>query len=198
MKECSKCKRQLDKSRFSKSDRYLDGLVSSCKDCHRATRMKTLSDHPLCFRCKEVPHLATTAYCLVCSRLMKGRTAVPKQPHDPANTDLCCMCKVQYRRPYHNYCYECGRIKAKQYRDSKKGQPVPDERRRKKSARHYINTLFKRGKIKRRPCEVCGEPSQHFHHLDYNDRTTNVQHLCFTCHVQAERLKRKVDNAGQT
>jgi hypothetical protein len=51
------------------------------------------------------------------------------------------------------------------------------------NARHYIWSLVRDGKVQRIPCELCGAKMKHFHHLDYEDKTTNVLQLCFQCHV---------------
>ena len=191
MKHCSKCQQYLDNSNFVKSDRYLDGLYPSCKECRKKTKLKTLADHPLCCRCKLKPHISYEPYCLECWRTIRGRLK-PIRVVDRTNKEWCSRCKQLPRLPYHNYCAACKNASHMEWSERQKVKPVPDEKRRKRSARHYINTLYKRGKIKRQPCEKCGAPSLNFHHLDYEDRTTNVQHLCFKCHVQAEREKRNL------
>lgn len=192
MKECSKCHRQLDENQFVKSPRYSDGLYPSCKECRKKTREKSLLDNPNCARCGQRPHIEGVAYCDECNCHMKGRPLIRSRVVDRSNKEWCCRCKERPRLPYHNYCQICKIASTMKWLSKFRTIRQPDERRRKQSARHYINTLFKRGKIKRDPCEICGRPSQHFHHLDYNDRTTNVQHLCFSCHVQAERIKRNL------
>jgi hypothetical protein len=63
--------------------------------------------------------------------------------------------------------------------------------RRKANARAYATGLLAHGKIKRGPCLRCGIQSETFHHLDYEDRTTNFQHLCWPCHLIAERKIRE-------
>ena len=192
MKECTKCRRLLDESCFVKSDRYLCGLYPSCKECRKATRLKTHAANPNCARCRVKPHLPNRAYCYECDRIKKNRAVVPKFRRDPSNKEYCSKCKQLPKLPYHAYCQMCQRDSRNNWQQKKRGLKVPNDIRRKKSARHYINTLLRRKKIKRKPCEVCGAPSQHFHHLDYKNRTTNVQHLCFKCHVEAERQKRRL------
>lgn len=129
-----------------------------------------------------------------CHRAKKGRPVVPLRVYDPNNKEWCSKCRQMPRLPYHNYCHFCKKESTERWAAAQKPKIKPTEKQRKTTARRYINGLFKRGKIKRKPCELCGRPSQHFHHLDYNDRTTNVQHLCFGCHVQAERVKRNLTN----
>lgn len=196
MKTCSKCQRQLDESNFVKSPRYLDGRYPSCKECKKKAKIKTLLDHPTCSRCKKNPHLRYTNYCLRCWREIRQRPVVPLRSYDPKNKEWCCKCKQRPRQEYHNYCRLCQNESQRKWQQAQKLKNIPDEKRRKKTARHYVNTLFKRGKIKRQPCERCGAQSQHFHHLDYKDRTTNIQHLCLPCHVEAEREKRNLTNVS--
>ena len=181
----------MPETQFVKSERYSDGLYPSCKSCRRSARITTLSQHPLCYRCGIVPHQASNGYCYECDRLMKGREKPAKYRRDSKNKTMCCRCKVNPRQEYHGYCRPCANISVRISLARRRHIRPPDEHRRKASARHYINTLLRRGKIKRKPCKYCGAPSKHFHHLDYNDRTTNIEHVCHKCHVSLERDKRK-------
>jgi hypothetical protein len=192
MKRCSKCLHNLDHSRFVKSPRYSDGFYPSCKACRKQARLKTLMDNPICSICGTFRHLKYSPYCSECNRVAKGRPAIPSRVVDRNNKVMCSRCRVHFRLEYHGYCQECKNASTRKWTAKFRTIRVPDEKRRKRSARHYINTLFKRGKVRRQPCEVCGQPSQHFHHLDYKDRTKNVQHLCLKCHIEAEREKRRL------
>lgn len=191
LKTCSKCKRELLLERFVKSDRYSDGLYPLCKDCRKAIRLAGLKKYPMCSKCGKYPHTSNHRHCFACQREGRWQRPLVKFRRDHFNKTLCSDCKSAPRLEYHNYCSGCMNKAVRAWR-KRQNPPRPfSEERRKASARHYINTLFKRGKIKRKPCEVCGKPSDHFHHLDYKDRTTNVQHLCHQHHVEAERAKRK-------
>jgi hypothetical protein len=197
MKQCTKCKLWLTEDRYVKSDRYVCGLYPSCKDCRKKTTLKTLADHPLCCRCKLVPHARNMGYCLDCDRLRKGKTIERSRSYNRDNKTMCSKCLKNPRLTYHNYCKECKNESVSKWirKNSPRLKSRPfDPRRRKKSARHYINSLYKRGKVKRKPCEICndGTPSVNFHHLDYHDRTTNVMHVCLKHHVELERQKRNL------
>lgn len=194
MKCCSKCQVEQPESSFVKSPRYLDGLYPLCKTCRKEILMKALENNPLCRLCGIKPHVSYAAYCVECNRAKKGRPVVPTRIVDRTNKEWCSRCRQMPRLPYHNYCHFCKKESTERWTAAQKPKIKPTEKHRKYIARRYINGLFRRGKIKRNPCEMCGRPSQHFHHLDYNDRTTNVQHLCFGCHVQAERIKRNLTN----
>lgn len=59
--------------------------------------------------------------------------------------------------------------------------------------RRYIHTQLQRGKFKRKPCEVCGEPATEFHHLNYERMTLDVRHLCHKHHMEEElKIKRRL------
>lgn len=191
MKVCSKCQRQLPETQFVKSGRYLDGLYPSCKECRKKVWQRLIDSTPLCCRCKVRPHCKTHQYCYECQREVRGDPPIPRFRRDVTNKTMCSKCKKLPRLPYSNYCRECLNISVRAFRKRHSNRPLPTDKRRKATARHYINGLLKHKKIKRKPCEVCGKPSQHFHHLDYHDRTTNVMHVCHPCHVQLEREKRR-------
>jgi len=64
------------------------------------------------------------------------------------------------------------------------------EQKKKAIVRQYVNNRIRRGKIGRKPCEVCGKTPTQTHHLDYLPRTLNIQWLCAEHHILAERAKR--------
>lgn len=189
---CSKCRSTLEESQFVKSERYSDGCYPSCKQCQTEAKLKTFRTYPLCFLCGVKPHLEGRGYCYECDRIKKGRPIVPKFRRDPSNKTLCSRCKINPRSEYHRYCRSCQDKSFKEWRERTKKIRLPSEKRRKLSARFYVNGLLKRGKIKRQPCKYCGAPGTNFHHLDYKDRTRNIEHVCFPCHVRLEREKRKM------
>lgn len=54
----------------------------------------------------------------------------------------------------------------------------------KAKARGLIKYAVRTGKIKRKPCEVCGREKSHAHHTDYS-RPLDVRWLCATHHAMA-------------
>ena len=190
VKTCSKCKKDLPRDRFVKSNRYHDGLYPSCKDCRKEALLKTLEEHPLCSKCKSQPHGKGRAWCDDCE--LKARGLPPRKFKRDLTNKLCSFCKVQPRAKGKNYCKDCANAYMKGWRDSRGGSwsCLTKEQRRKATARRYVYTQLQRGKIKREPCAKCGNPQTEFHHLDYNDRTMNVMHLCRPCHEEAERIKK--------
>ena len=59
------------------------------------------------------------------------------------------------------------------------------------SARSYVHVYLKRGKLERKPCEVCGALEVEGHHPDYT-KPLDVVWLCHRHHLEAEgREQRK-------
>ncbi len=54
-------------------------------------------------------------------------------------------------------------------------------------ARDRFKYAVESGKIKRLPCEVCGDVKSHGHHIDYS-QPLNVRWLCHKHHKEAHRL----------
>lgn len=69
------------------------------------------------------------------------------------------------------------------YEITKKYRSSP-ENRIKRNARRRIEYLLSVGKIKRKPCEKCGDIPVHAHHEDYSKRD-EVVWLCYQHHMEA-------------
>lgn len=54
----------------------------------------------------------------------------------------------------------------------------------KKNARSMIRKRIWRGKLSRKPCEICGDPKSHAHHHDYA-KPLEVRWLCAQHHKEA-------------
>jgi len=90
---------------------------------------------------------------------------------------------------YHRYCRECKNASTRKYLRQLK--PTL-QALSKKTTRHYINTLIKRGKIKRLPCAYCGSIPSEFHHWHYEPRSTSGEFLCTLHHRIAHDVLKKV------
>jgi ribosomal protein S27AE len=55
------------------------------------------------------------------------------------------------------------------------------QQRLKANARAHANTAVRRGTLKRKPCEVCGDADSVKHHDDYS-KPLEVRWLCRKCH----------------
>ena len=196
MKVCSKCKRQLPEVCFVNSPRHSGGLYPSCNTCRNEVRKRWVEKQEVCTRCKSAPRMKSFPWCQACRRAYQGKPPTPKFKRRPNTSDpnFCSRCGIRPPRDYNAWCQPCSTEHNRQWRRSKAAAVMEarPERKRKKTARHYINTLFKRGKFSRGPCYLCGEPSLHFHHLSYEDRSRNVIDLCHSCHVLVHRALRKL------
>lgn len=77
------------------------------------------------------------------------------------------------------YCLECH---ARYMREWRRYHPLTAEARKHSNCRAYARVYLKRGKIKRRPCEVCGARETEMHHTDY-DKPLVINWLCRECHL---------------
>lgn len=188
MKTCSKCQVEQPETEFVKSPRYKDGLYPSCKTCRRKSFESGLASNPMCRRCNKVPHTQTHVYCYECHRIMRGQKPEAKFRRDSDNKTMCCRCKSKPRSQHHFYCSDCLREYNRNW--LKQPGPIQVEARRKIKVRQVVQKRAKRGKLKRKPCEICGSTKSQFHHLDYKDRTTNVQHVCYPCHLRLHGHKK--------
>jgi hypothetical protein len=58
------------------------------------------------------------------------------------------------------------------------------------SARKAVNYAVASGKLKRLPCELCGNPKSEGHHESYEqEQWLNVRWLCRKHHVEAHKIK---------
>ena len=143
-----------------------------------------------CTKCNQNVSLSYHQYCYDCLRISRGQKTKPKFRRDGLNKTMCSRCKERPRLPYHGYCQKCKNKSTKAWAMRLGGwwSALSTEQKRKATVRSYIGLKARRGQIERRPCVVCGKPSE-FHHLDYKDRTLNVAHLCHKHHVEEERRK---------
>lgn len=90
------------------------------------------------------------------------------------------------------------RIYHKNWRDKNPDKIRQDTRRKralypeKNRARDLLNKATSRGKIKRQPCEVCGETNVDGHHDDYS-KPLEVRWLCKQHHHEEHRKLRRED-----
>lgn len=187
MKTCSKCKRELDESRFWKHTNKA-GIYPSCKECEKRKSVEAMASDPMCVRCKTVPHTPKSYYCTDCSRAVQKK---PSRKWISRRTGLewCKVCESKPRLSYHHYCRECKREydnkrRAKKWRDRYNTRP----KLQRATARGYATGLLQRGKIKRKPCVFCGAPGVAFHHYDYLPKTRNFEDVCRACHDDAHRF----------
>jgi len=92
----------------------------------------------------------------------------------------CPRCQRRKVRVGQGYCRPCHAAYSRAWR---KGRPLVGEARRRAIARAYAGVYLRRGKLLRRPCEVCGTSERvEMHHDDYGQPLL-VRWLCRTHHL---------------
>ncbi len=72
---------------------------------------------------------------------------------------------------------QCATCRADGVRRYRALVPLTDEERRRSNARAYAKVYVRRGKLTKKPCEVCGDPNVEIHIEDY-DKPLEVRWLC--------------------
>lgn len=80
-----------------------------------------------------------------------------------------CKCG-QPRRPNQRNCYDC-------HARSTRNRVLSPEALKRCNARHYVKTYVRRGKVRKLPCLICGNPDVESHHEDYT-KPLEVVWLC--------------------
>ena len=77
-------------------------------------------------------------------------------------------------------CLECHAANMREWRRS---HELSEADRKKDSVRSFVSVYLSRGKISRKPCQVCGELKVEALHMDYS-KPLDVVWLCRLHHVQ--------------
>lgn len=98
-----------------------------------------------------------------------------------------CKCGNQ-SRPGQRTCWTCH---AEYMRNFRKTRFLTPSERFKMNCRSYLHVYIRRGKIAKKPCEVCGNPEAESHHQDYS-KPLDVRWLCRVHHLELDgKLVRK-------
>jgi len=105
---------------------------------------------------------------------------------------LCPVCNLREKRPNHGYCAVCANATRKEWIKAQGGAWAYETKmgnRHKLVARAYVNHLVQRGKLKPKPCEVCGKLETEAHHNSY-ENALDIRWLCMEHHDALERWLR--------
>lgn len=96
--------------------------------------------------------------------------------------DTCSKCNnlKEESRVNQRYCLSCHNEYMRNTRP--KHSELSPLQRLKANCRSYLNVYLRRGKITKKPCEVCGDLNVEAHHDDYN-KPLEVKWLCRKHHM---------------
>lgn len=105
---------------------------------------------------------------------------------------ICTKCKTNPHTTSSQWCQPCINERAKIRRKLNGGawwSKLTPEQHAKRKARQQIYDCVKDGRMKRMPCEVCGNPNSEGHHYMGYDRKffKVVRWLCKLHHVEEEK-----------
>lgn len=108
-----------------------------------------------------------------------------------AKFPICTKCGINPHAINSQWCKPCINSRRKIAREADAGgwyKRLTPEQRQKRRARAVIHHSIKRGKMERKPCEVCGEPNGQAHHHNGYDKphVKDVKFLCFKHHKEEE------------
>lgn len=145
----------------------------------------------LCSGCRVQPCTQNHNYCYACARIARGQPPIPKFRRDVTNKTMCSKCKVNPRLSYHRYCQTCKNTSTTDWAKRNGGHwAVKDKQGKKRAvARKLVFNRVHRGKMERKPCEVCGNPKvEAHHHKGYDGQNAyDVRWLCLQHHRESEK-----------
>lgn len=103
----------------------------------------------------------------------------------------CSKCKAELeesRKGKQRYCKKCHAAHMRTTRP--KHSCLTEPQRKKANARSYVNEYLRRGKIKKEPCQVCGDNNSQMHHEDYS-KPLEVIWLCRKHHLELHSIKKE-------
>lgn len=164
------------------------------------------SGRPLtCYLCNSVKERPKASYCNTCQREdNKRRWAQVIAPKiNIRQITLICECGKEKKSTRKLYCDDCllrrkrastseaQKRRRKQFKEAGyllEAVPLTDEQKaRRIAARNYLNSLIRKGLIKREGCYICGEMENvEAHHDDYS-KPLEVEWLCKKHHAEHHR-----------
>lgn len=138
---------------------------------------------PICPSCHEAPIHKSYKVCRVC-RIAAWNDLLSRNL-------ICTKCKLKPHAKSSQWCSDCKNASTRARRLMQRGawyRTLTPEQKMKRNRRNIIWSLVARGKMLRKPCEVCGDPkSEAHHHRGYSWKFRHdVMWLCKTHHQEAE------------
>lgn len=133
--------------------------------------------------------------CRVCGQrksLEQFDKIIGSQPLDHWNIRRCKSCThIEYEKRYANPARRKVQLDASfdwKKRNPERHAALAREYRKRNPekivAQNRLNYAIRKGRLKRLPCEICGEAKKvHAHHVSYDPKDWyNVRWLCYVCH----------------
>lgn len=139
----------------------------------------------ICRICGEKPALGTKGLCGEC-RLRDWHSLLLRRP-------ICTKCGSRNHTSSSQWCQQCINARLRERRKENPGQwyrELTPEAKMKRRSRAAIYKSVSRGKMKRLPCEICGNPKSEAHHFNGYDWKFryDVKWLCKKHHLEVEHL----------
>lgn len=110
----------------------------------------------------------------------KNTHRIRKPKGERKNTCSKCGLEVEESRKGQRYCRKCHAENMRKNRPNHSN--LKTEARQKANCRSYANVNLRRGKIEKKPCEVCGSEESQMHHEDYS-KPLEVRWFCRNHHL---------------
>lgn len=137
-------------------------MIKVCRVCKK--EHETSRKDSICLSCRRMEEKEWRL-----KRKLEGRPVIPsKMPRD-------------YHRKYEAEYYAKPQNKKRRAMQMSRYQSPNSPVRFKHEARWQLRRAVKAGRIKRLPCENCGNPKSQAHHHDYS-KPLEVKWLCVKCH----------------
>lgn len=148
------------------------------------------SNCEICLKQRETaPGTNQMLVCAHCREKKPGSEFHTDKKHASGKHSICKSCRtiqLHNERPSNR---EANRSRAQRYRANHPERPISNALRNDAAkpktayARQVVRNEVKRGRMIRKPCEVCGESYTHGHHDDY-DKPLTVRWLCPVHHTE--------------
>lgn len=134
--------------------------------------------------------------CTKCKRILYVAMFYPDPTKKDGLTSWCKECRSEYKKANRDICNKNNldwkkrnseKLKIIHSTNDKKYKTKYPERYR---AQLIFKAALKSGKIKRQPCEICGDPNSQGHHEDY-DKPLDVLWRCDKHHKKLHKEKKQ-------
>lgn len=193
-KKCTKCEQIKETIFFCKDSRNKDGYGAQCKDCRNKhvreyvanNKERTVERHRV-YRANNKDKCSKAT--ILWNKNNPDKVKENKQKYFNRHAERLNAKVKEWRQLNPDKVKEA----TQKWRDLNiekvRGYKREDARRRPQAykAVNVVNHAIRDGKLKRMPCEICGDSKSEAHHCDYS-KPLEIQWLCKAHHVAWHRL----------